>query len=97
MTKQTEPVDIPRALAHLDPTAPWVLDGDGYDGLTWLGDGDKPTLAALRAADTEAKAAQAAAAADARTELDAATERLGKAGLSLADLSLLIRAATAAV
>lgn len=94
MTKQTESVDIARALAHLDPTAPWVLDGDGYDGLTWLGEGDKPTLEQLAAADTAAKAVIEASAATAQSDRDAAIAKLEKAGLTLDDFALLIKAAT---
>ena len=29
------------------PDAEWTLDGDTYDGLTWIGPGDKPTQAEL--------------------------------------------------
>jgi hypothetical protein len=32
------------------PDAEWTLEGDTYDGLTWIGPGDQPTQADLDAA-----------------------------------------------
>ena len=32
------------------PNAQWTLNGDTYDGLTWIGPGDQPTQAELDAA-----------------------------------------------
>jgi len=56
----------------------WKLDGDNYDGLSWLSDGTKPTKAALDkladevAAEIEAETtAQAAAKKSAQTKLAA--------------------------
>jgi hypothetical protein len=43
-------MDIPAILNAEYPGAEWILDGDDYDGLIWLGDTPKPTedeLAAL--------------------------------------------------
>ena len=43
-------IDYPVVLAANYPDAEWQLDGDSYDGLTWLSDTPKPTQAELDAA-----------------------------------------------
>jgi hypothetical protein len=43
-------MDIPATLTHLYPGAQWSLNGDTYDGLTWLDDSPAPTEAELVAA-----------------------------------------------
>lgn len=43
-------VDYPAVLAAKYPGAQWALNGDTYDGLTWLEDTPKPTQAELDAA-----------------------------------------------
>ena len=43
-------VDYTAVLVANYPTARWTLDGDTYDGLTWLDDTPKPTQAELDAA-----------------------------------------------
>ena len=35
--------DYAATLAHLYPGAEWSLNGDDYEGLTWLSDGDAPS------------------------------------------------------
>jgi len=35
--------NISFTLTHSHPGAEWTLDGDDYDGLTWLSDTPKPT------------------------------------------------------
>ena len=35
--------DYAATLLHLRPGARWTLNGDDYDGLTWLDSGDAPT------------------------------------------------------
>jgi len=42
-------MDIAKILSKRYPDAQWTLDGDSYSGLTWLSDGDAPTLAELEA------------------------------------------------
>ena len=42
-------MDISLILSQRYPDAQWTLDGDSYSGLTWLSDGDAPTLAELEA------------------------------------------------
>lgn len=48
------------------PGAEWTLDGDDYDGLTWLSDTPKPTKKALDDAWAAVQQAQAQAAVDAQ-------------------------------
>jgi hypothetical protein len=42
-------MDITLVLSRRYPDALWSLNGDSYSGLTWLSDGDAPTLAELEA------------------------------------------------
>ena len=42
--------DYAAVLAANYPDAEWTLNGDAYDGLNWIGPGDKPTQAELDAA-----------------------------------------------
>jgi hypothetical protein len=48
-------INISQALAYLRPGAQWALYGSDYDGLEWLDDSPKPTLAELEAAWPQAK------------------------------------------
>ncbi len=41
--------DYPAILLSKYPNATWTLNGDDYDGLTWLSDTPKPTQAELDA------------------------------------------------
>jgi len=43
-------IDYAAVLTANYPGAQWTLNGDTYDGLTWLGPGDQPTQAELDAA-----------------------------------------------
>jgi len=47
-------MNIPLTLLHLRPGEEWTLDGDNYDGLTWLSDTPKPTEAQIAAAEPAA-------------------------------------------
>lgn len=40
-------MDITKILSKRYPDAEWTLNGNSYSGLTWLSDGDAPTLAEL--------------------------------------------------
>jgi hypothetical protein len=42
-------MDIPTILTRKYSGSEWTLNGDSYDGLTWLSDGDAPTEAELQA------------------------------------------------
>ena len=52
---------IPQALQELTPGAQWVLNGDEYSGLTWLGGNNQnqPTEDAINAKITELDGAEA--------------------------------------
>ena len=60
-------MDIAAILRQNYPTAEWTLNGDNYEGLTWLSESEKPTLEELEnlwvevegelQAETDAKAA----------------------------------------
>jgi len=39
--------DYPAVLTAIRPDAEWTLNGDDYDGLTWLDDSPKPTKKTL--------------------------------------------------
>jgi hypothetical protein len=52
-------MDIAAILTHTHPGAQWTLNGDLYDGLDWLDDSPKPTLAELEAAWPEVQTARA--------------------------------------
>ena len=60
-------IDYPAVLTVLYPNAQWTLDGDTYDGLTWLEDTPMPSQVELDGAWPDvAKARRNAAAAKAR-------------------------------
>lgn len=48
--------DYVSVLNDLYPGSEWTLNGDGYEGLTWLSDGPKPSQAELDAAWPQVKA-----------------------------------------
>lgn len=43
-------IDITQALLFCRPGSEWTLNGDDYEGLTWLCDTPKPTLTELEEA-----------------------------------------------
>ena len=43
-------VDYAAVLTAIRPSAEWTLDGDAYEGLTWLDNSPKPTQKTLDAA-----------------------------------------------
>jgi hypothetical protein len=57
------------------PTALWSLNGDSYDGLTWLSDTPKPTQAEL---DALWESTQAAVAAQKQAAIDTKASALAK-------------------
>jgi hypothetical protein len=56
-------MNIPVTLFYLRPGEEWSLTGDSYDGLNWISDTPKPTLAELEAAWPAAHVAELNAAA----------------------------------
>ena len=55
-------MDIANILTDKYPDTVWTLNGDDYEGLTWLDDSPKPTKKALEAAWPEVENARARAA-----------------------------------
>ena len=53
-------MDIPLTLTFMRPGEEWQLDGETYDGLTWLSDTPKPTEAEIEAEWPNALAAHEA-------------------------------------
>jgi hypothetical protein len=52
-------MDIPAILAYKYPNDLWRLEGDDYDGLTWLSESPKPSEEDLRSAWPEVSHARA--------------------------------------
>jgi len=52
-------MNIPRILNYLRPGDEWSLDGETYEGLTWLSDTTKPSEEELQEAESEAESAHA--------------------------------------
>ena len=81
-------VDIQTVLNRIRPGAEWTLDGDSYEGLTWLDDSPKPTAEEVDEAFpvvAEQIAAEEQAAEDAAQELE---EQRASAMAKLAMLGL---------
>jgi hypothetical protein len=73
-------MDYTQILARKFPGAEWTLDGDSYEGLTWLSETPKPSQAELEAlwSDVEAEiVAEQQARRDAKASAIAKLEALG--------------------
>ena len=82
-------MNLVMTLKYLRPGEEWTLDGDSYDGLTWLADTAKPSVDDLEAAYPAAQAAfDAEAAAKAQARADAVThaKSLGFTDAMIADM-----------
>ena len=69
------------------PDAQWTLDGDTYDGLTWLSDSPKPSQAELDAAWPAVQQAQADAVAAKEAARQSGIEKLAALGLTVEEVS----------
>ena len=69
------------------PDAEWKLDGDDYDGLTWLSDTPKPSQAELDAAWPAVQQAQADAVAAREAAKQSAIDKLAALGLTVDEIS----------
>ena len=69
------------------PDAQWTLDGDTYDGLTWLSDSPKPSQAELDAAWPAVQQAQADAEAAVVAARQSAISKLAALGLTVDEIS----------
>jgi hypothetical protein len=79
--------DYAVVLAANYPDAEWTLDGDTYDGLTWLSDTPKPTQAELDTAWPAVQQAQADAVAAKKAARQSAIDKLAALGLSVDEIS----------
>jgi len=68
-------MDIAQILTRQYAGAEWTLNGDTYDGLTWLSDSPQPTEAELEALAPEVEAEIAA---EVQARLDAKQSAIGK-------------------
>jgi hypothetical protein len=71
-------MSIAHALTVLRPGEEWTLEGDTYDGLTWLSGTPKPTAAEIDAADSQHAAVGALRAANTDTLHAQATTALAQ-------------------
>ena len=69
------------------PNQEWTLNGDNYDGLTWLSDSPKPTQAELDAAWPTVQQAQADAVAAKEAARQSAISKLAALGLTVDEIS----------
>lgn len=84
-------MDIALVLNFLRPNEQWTLDGNTYDGLTWLDETQKPTLAQLEAVAEQAEA-QRQAELEAREQLrqSAISKLVAGQPLTTAEAELLV-------
>ena len=79
-------IDYPAILKANYPGSEWTLDGDTYEGLTWLSDTPKPTRQELDDAWPAVQQARAnAIAADAAAK-QSAIDKLAALGLSVDEI-----------
>lgn len=82
-------IDYAAVLTANYPDAEWMLNGDTYDGLTWISDTPKPTKQELDDAWPAVQQAQAdAIAADAAAK-QSAIDKLAALGLTVDEVSSL--------
>jgi hypothetical protein len=79
--------DYAAVLSTNYPGAEWTLDGDDYDGLTWLSDTPKPTQAELDAAWPAVQQQQADAVAAKEAARQSAIDKLAALGLTVDEIS----------
>ena len=82
-------MNISMTLNYLRPGEEWTLDGDTYEGLTWLSDTPKPTEAEITAAWPDAQQAAIDEAEAKAAQRDAALAKLAALGLTVDDLTAL--------
>jgi len=79
--------NYPAVLTVNYPDAEWTLDGDTYDGLTWLSDTPKPTQAELDAAWPTVQQAEADAVAAKQAARQSAISKLAALGLTVDEIN----------
>ena len=78
--------DYAAVLAANYPGSAWTLNGDTYDGLTWLSDSPKPSQADLDAAWPAVQQARADAVAADEAARQSAIDKLAALGLSVDEI-----------
>ena len=78
--------DYPSVLIANYPNALWTLDGDTYNGLTWLSDTPKPTQQELDDAWPAVQQAQHDAVAAEAAAKQSAIDKLAALGLSVDEI-----------
>ena len=78
--------DYAAVLSENYPDAIWELDGDAYEGLTWLSDTPKPTQAELDAAWPAVQQAKADAVAAEEATRQSAVDKLAALGLTVDEI-----------
>lgn len=81
--------EISETLAFAVPNKEWSLDGDNYENLIWLSEGNKPTLAELEKEFLSLPEKQAEAEAAEMAAKAAAQAKLAALGLTTDDLKAL--------
>jgi hypothetical protein len=79
--------NYPLVLTANYPDAIWSLIGDSYDGLDWIGPGDKPSQAELDAAWPAVQQAQADAVAAKEAARASGVAKLEALGLTVDEVS----------
>jgi hypothetical protein len=79
--------DYAAVLSSNYPDAEWTLNGDTYDGLTWLSDTPKPTQAELDAAWPAVQQAQADVVAAKEVARASGVAKLEALGLTVDEVS----------
>ena len=79
--------DYPAVLTANYPDALWTLDGDTYDGLTWLSDSPKPSQAELDAAWPAVQQSRQDAVAAKEAARQSAISKLAALGLTVDEIS----------
>jgi len=79
--------DYAAVLSENYPDAEWTLNGDAYDGLTWLSDTPKPSQADLDSAWPAVQQAQADAVAAKETAKQSGIDKLTALGLTVDEVS----------
>lgn len=82
-------MNIPLILNYLRPNEQWSLDGNDYDGLIWLDETEKPTLAEIEAIADEAQAAYQAAIEAKAAARQSALAKLAELGLTEEEIAAL--------
>lgn len=83
-------MDLTKSLNYLRPGEAWTLNGDGYDGLTWLADTEKPTEQELIDAYPLAVQAAADKGAAEKAARESAIAKLASLGLSEVEVAALL-------